>query len=210
MANKLQFSLFVVLVLCFGCTAFPRLNQQQQHKQKQKHGENDGKQQQMARRVPFPHPGQAPEYFQEASDKAQMEYKQIFEDEKGQMPKGELKEKLKKWAENNGIKDEYEMYQEENEQKKESFHKIMSANLGGDALKVFKKIWEITHNDELSRNDECQQLQDELDGLKQRVRNIVPLVPSGIAGAPPAPGCFPPERRESDQRFPSERRETEQ
>nr|AVA09677.1 putative effector protein [Heterodera avenae] len=208
MANQMQFFLFILLAICCCAMASPRLKQTQHHKQK--HGENDGQQQQMPRRVPFPHPGQMPDYLQEASDKAQIEYKQIFEDEKGQMPKGELKEKLKKWAESNGIKEEYDIYQEENEQKKESYHKIFSANLGGDALKVFKKIWEITHNDELSRNDECQQLQDALDGLKQRVRNMVPLMPSGISGAPPAPGCFPSERRDSsDQLLQSERRESD-
>lgn len=35
------------------------------------------------------------------------------------------------------------MYEEEHEQKTDGFYKLMTANLGGDALKAFKKIWVI-------------------------------------------------------------------
>ncbi|KAL3074092.1 hypothetical protein niasHT_033300 [Heterodera trifolii] len=140
---------------------------------------------------PFLAQGPTPDYVQEASEKARIEYWKIFTDDKGQLPKGELRAIRLKWAECHGMRDEYEMYEEEHEQKTDGFYKLMTANLGGDALKAFKKIWDITHNDELTRNEECRKAQDVMDGLKLRVRNMIPLLPYGISGIGPAPDCLP-------------------
>nr|AHW98768.1 putative amphid protein [Globodera rostochiensis] len=161
----MQFSFIILSSFCLYVGALPRLNELHY---KAKHGgergqKSDAQPQQMPRRLPFPRPGPMPEYLQDASEKAQFEYQQMFAEDNGQTPKGELKAKLAKWAESNGMKKEFDMHQEEYQRKKEAFHKLMTANLGGEALRVSKKIWEITHNDELSRNDECQQLQDVLD-----------------------------------------------
>uniref|UniRef100_A0A914I7S5 SXP/RAL-2 family protein Ani s 5-like cation-binding domain-containing protein n=1 Tax=Globodera rostochiensis TaxID=31243 RepID=A0A914I7S5_GLORO len=198
MTNKIHFSLFIVASVFFYVVALPRLNLPiNKPKNVTEHGaKTDAQQQQQmpsrsAHNLPSLAQGPPPDYVQEASEKARIEYWKIFTEDKGQTPKGELKAMRLKWAECNGMKEEYEMYEAEHEQKTEAFHKLMISNLGGDALRAIKKIWEITHNDDLSRNAECQQAQDVLDGLKTRVRSMLPLLPYGISGIGPAPECLP-------------------
>uniref|UniRef100_A0A183BWH9 RRM domain-containing protein n=1 Tax=Globodera pallida TaxID=36090 RepID=A0A183BWH9_GLOPA len=117
--NKMQFSLIILSSLCLYVGALPRLNEPHY---KAKHGgergqKSDAQPQQMPRRIPFPRPGPVPEYLQDASEKAQLEYQQMFAEDNGQTPKGELKAKLAKWAESNGMKKEYDMHQEEYQRK---------------------------------------------------------------------------------------------
>lgn len=54
-------------------------------------------------RLPYPAPGPPPEYLQEVSENAREEHFQLMM-ENEEMPKGQLKEELAKWAEKSGAK----------------------------------------------------------------------------------------------------------
>jgi hypothetical protein len=68
----------------------------------------------------------------------------------------------------------------------------------GKALKIFKSFSllllpkkAILENDQISRSTECEQIRAITDGLKVKIRELIPHVAPKIPG-PPSPSCFPP------------------
>lgn len=126
----------------------------------------------------------------DVSEKAHTEHMRLMM-ENGGISKAELKNALEKWADTNGVKAGYEKFMEEHEQRRKDYHDLVTANLAGDALAAFNKIWDITEDTDISRLEECEKVRSVLDDLKVKIRSLVPMLGPLIPGPPP-PGCFPP------------------
>uniref|UniRef100_A0A915LQL2 SXP/RAL-2 family protein Ani s 5-like cation-binding domain-containing protein n=1 Tax=Meloidogyne javanica TaxID=6303 RepID=A0A915LQL2_MELJA len=148
------------------------------------------------KRLPYPAPGPPLDFVLEASEKAREGYfKMLAESE--DKPKKAIKEAIVKWAEANDLKKIYEESTSEHYKKRKAFHDVVVENLAGKALEAFKKIWvgfcfgvtDITQDDQLTRGEECQQINAVLSELKTKIRHMVPLVSPQISG-PPSQRCF--------------------
>nr|CAD2171523.1 unnamed protein product [Meloidogyne enterolobii] len=143
------------------------------------------------KRLPYPAPGPPLDFVLEASEKAREGYfKMLAESE--DKPKKAINEAIVKWAEANDLKKIYDESTSEHYKKRKTFHDVVVENLAGKALEAFKKIWDITQADQLTRGEECQQINAVLSELKTKIRHLVPLVSPQISG-PPSQRCFEPQ-----------------
>ncbi|KAL7080326.1 hypothetical protein ACQ4LE_000254 [Meloidogyne hapla] len=145
------------------------------------------------KRLPYPSPGPPLDFVLEASEKARDGYFKILAESEDK-PKKVIKEAVIKWAETNDMKKSYEESTSEHFKKRKAFHDVVVENLAGKALEAFKKIWDITQDDQITRGEECQQINSVLSELKTKIRHLVPLISPQISG-PPSQRCFEPQEQ---------------